>query len=455
MDPKVLLEKAKAFARAETVKMLLLSGNEKPMTTLTLASYTQALQFPASFPQQTINSIFATCKIYIGSLHSEIQEAHLRQIFSTYGSIRSLSMSFDSLTGWGEAKHKGFAFLEFDFPEAGVLAMEALDGVEFGGRAIKVCRPKDFNTGHLAVIPKAPAERIFVANVNEIVDEEMIKGIFDAFGEVEKVSLLPDPITRKHRGCGYIQFKLASCAANAVKSIKEQGGLELAGAKLHVLQAMVGGDLMPGMDALVGIPEVPESVKIAAKQATSGKIIMPLPNNAAAQVHTLPTLPSESAAALALKAAVAAAKAKMAEETSSLDDEKTAISRYDLMQKMMRREDMPDRGREEGGESKRVKLDSGNAAAAGGIRSCVLVLRNMVTVEDAQDDGLEGEIREECMKSGNVEQVRIGSHDGKESHETVDVVVRFASERDAENTRAALNGRFFAGRKIVAEFVEQ
>ena len=46
-------------------------------------------------------------------------------------------MSLDPLTG----KHKGFAFLEFEMPEASQLAIEQMNGVLLGGRAIKIGRP--------------------------------------------------------------------------------------------------------------------------------------------------------------------------------------------------------------------------------------------------------------------------------------------------------------------------
>lgn len=35
-------------------------------------------------------------------------------------------------------KHKGFAFVEYDLPEAAQLALEQMNGVMIGGRNIKV-----------------------------------------------------------------------------------------------------------------------------------------------------------------------------------------------------------------------------------------------------------------------------------------------------------------------------
>ncbi|TPX76353.1 hypothetical protein CcCBS67573_g02370 [Chytriomyces confervae] len=443
---KELLDRAKAFARAETVK-LLLAAESPAITTLTLASYATALQFPPSMSHAEIGAVHSCGKIYIGALHADIQEAHLRQIFSVYGSIRAMSMSFDPVTGWGEAKHKGFAFLEYDFPESGVMAIEALNGVEFGGRPIKVSRPKDFAAATFELVPKPTPERIFVANVNDSITEDMIKGIFEAFGVIKAVALLPDAISRNHRGCGYIEFTTASSALTATTSIKLQGGLELAGAKLHVMPAMVGGEMMVGMKGLEGIPEVPEAVKIAATKASSGKAFQPLTQQSVV-IPVLAPLPLESAAALAIKAAVAAAKAKIAEENSStLDEGNISINsskRYDIMQKLMRRESDGSGGEAAG---KRIKLS--NPSEFAGPKSKVIILKNMVSEEDAKDAELEGEIRDECTKYGKVDTVHVGSEvrDG-----AVDITVAFFEVADAERTLTALNGRFFAGRRITAEF---
>jgi len=43
-------------------------------------------------------------------------------------------MSWDSVTG----HHKGFAFLEFEVPEAAQLAQDAMNGKLMGGRNLKV-----------------------------------------------------------------------------------------------------------------------------------------------------------------------------------------------------------------------------------------------------------------------------------------------------------------------------
>ena len=48
--------------------------------------------------------------------------------------VKAVSLAFDSVTN----RHKGFAFLEFELPEAAQLSIEQMNGVILSGRNIKV-----------------------------------------------------------------------------------------------------------------------------------------------------------------------------------------------------------------------------------------------------------------------------------------------------------------------------
>ena len=73
-------------------------------------------------------------RIYVGSINFEIKEDTIRQAFTPFGPIKSVNLSWDPITN----KHKGFAFIEYDIPEAAQLALEQMNSVMIGGRNIKV-----------------------------------------------------------------------------------------------------------------------------------------------------------------------------------------------------------------------------------------------------------------------------------------------------------------------------
>jgi len=73
-------------------------------------------------------------RVYVGSISFELKEDSIKQAFSPFGCIKSINMSWDPIN----KKHKGFAFVEYEIPEAAQLALEHMNGVVFGGRNIKV-----------------------------------------------------------------------------------------------------------------------------------------------------------------------------------------------------------------------------------------------------------------------------------------------------------------------------
>ena len=58
----------------------------------------------------------------------------VKQAFLPFGPMRSINLGFDHLAN----KHKGFAFIEYDIPEAAFLAINQMDDVMLSGRNIKV-----------------------------------------------------------------------------------------------------------------------------------------------------------------------------------------------------------------------------------------------------------------------------------------------------------------------------
>lgn len=74
-----------------------------------------------------------TKKIYVGNLSFNATEAEIRELFEQYGEVHSVAMINDRDTG----RFRGFCFVEMD-DEGADEAIEAMDGTEFGGRALRV-----------------------------------------------------------------------------------------------------------------------------------------------------------------------------------------------------------------------------------------------------------------------------------------------------------------------------
>ncbi len=79
-------------------------------------------------------------RIYVGNFSYEMTEQELRESFEAHGQVQEVHMVSDRETG----RPKGFGFVEMPTSAEAQAAIDALNGKEFGGRAITVneARPR-------------------------------------------------------------------------------------------------------------------------------------------------------------------------------------------------------------------------------------------------------------------------------------------------------------------------
>ena len=73
-------------------------------------------------------------KIYVGNLAFETTEAEVTELFSQHGEVSEVALITYRDTG----RPRGFGFVEMRNEQSARNAIAALDGVEIGGRQIKV-----------------------------------------------------------------------------------------------------------------------------------------------------------------------------------------------------------------------------------------------------------------------------------------------------------------------------
>ncbi|CDN13474.1 MAG: RNA-binding protein [Richelia sp.] len=76
--------------------------------------------------------------IYIGNLSYQATEDDLRTVFTDYGEVKRVVLPTDRETG----RMRGFAFVEMLEDDQEEAAIQALDGAEWMGRAIRVNKAK-------------------------------------------------------------------------------------------------------------------------------------------------------------------------------------------------------------------------------------------------------------------------------------------------------------------------
>ncbi len=78
-------------------------------------------------------------KLYVGSLPYKTTEDELHQLFSQFGTVTSVKIVTDRVTG----QSKGFGFVEMASADDAQKAIESVNGSQFGGRSliVSVARP--------------------------------------------------------------------------------------------------------------------------------------------------------------------------------------------------------------------------------------------------------------------------------------------------------------------------
>ena len=76
--------------------------------------------------------------LYCGNLPYSVRSSDLEQLFSEHGEVVSAQVIEDRETG----RSKGFGFVEMGSEDAASAAIEALDGTEHDGRALRVNEAK-------------------------------------------------------------------------------------------------------------------------------------------------------------------------------------------------------------------------------------------------------------------------------------------------------------------------
>lgn len=466
------LAKAKQYANQESVRHVI--EKQKAQAKQSLENVVSAQSFNISGSDSMIlqkqQALVLMCRVYVGSIYYDLKEEVIRNAFSPFGPFKSINMSFDPITG----KHKGFAFIEYECPEAAQLALEQMGGVTLGGRSIKVGRPANMPQSHpiidLLLEESKSRKRLYVASVHNDLSTDDVKSVFSAFGKIISCHLQPDHITGKHKGYGFLEYETLQSANDAVGSMN---AFDLGGQFLRVGKAIAP----PGMSVPAGSsfsnnpftssmipsfgmsmpPHFPvsanampttnskfQSVPIATSIPPPSVVIPPVRYAAIPPPGVVAPAPSAipppgvvapvSLATFSQNAAsqMPGSQLKTSENTelpntlSAQEDMKLSgvSARHMVMHKLMRQE----------------------------AKTCVMVLNNMVGVEEVDDD-LEDEVTNECEKYGPTARVVIYTEKQSEEEgadQVVKIFVKFHNSDSCDLAINNLNGRWFGGRKVHA-----
>ena len=180
-------------------------------------------------------------RLYVGNLNFRTDDQELFEIFSDFGTVVDAHHVNDR---FDPDRKRGFGFVTMETQDAAKTAVDALNGVEVGGRNIRV----DFAAPQGTRPPRESREprerrqpmrrqddtgrRVYVGNLDYGTTDDTLQEIFSEFGDIEYCAHLSereDP-SRK-RGFGFITFSEQNSAEAAVNNLD---GLEVDGRAIRV-----------------------------------------------------------------------------------------------------------------------------------------------------------------------------------------------------------------------------
>ncbi|KYK69818.1 splicing factor, CC1 family protein [Toxoplasma gondii TgCatPRC2] len=404
--------------------------------------------------------------VLVLNLCLKAEEKHIYEFFSANaGKIRDIQLIRDQRSGTS----KGVAYVEFYTQESVIKAM-ALNGIAFKGQPLRVqASMAEKNRAARAAKQQqqggAAAEsavvsipmRVYVGGLVDNlakIQEEDLRVLFGPFGRINEVEIPKDANTGGLRGYGFVTY---ASAADAHEAMQHMNNFELLGQQLRV------GYAADGVRGSATEGTLQQAAAAAALQQQQQQLVPP------------PQVSQEAVLAQQLAAQAAAAKQgaqplgavdetkdlQEKDEDDGLDDDdgdKGLIHGRDhkqaLMQKLL--------NRDAGSSTSSAATQSGFLPASNGALfadnatgSCNVVLHNMFAAKDVnlKEDphfflDLGDDVRDECKKFGSVEKVWID-----ERNVDGNVWIRFAHPDQARAAFGALNGRYFAGKPISAEFI--
>jgi RNA-binding protein 39 len=388
------------------------------------------------------------------NLPSRAEERDVFDFFSRAGALVDIKILRDRATG----RSRGLAYVEFKARESVVAAL-SLTGAPLLGQPVMVKTSEAeknvaweaARAAKAAGLPSAPAGvaaaygyapvaaaaapappagpcQLAVAGLHPSIAEADLRPIFDPFGALDFVAVSRDALGAS-LGTALVQYRLTADAARAAEQLD---GLDIGGALMRVggapadaaaaMAAAAAGGAPPAAAAGGGAAAPPPPpAELEERIETEGTDGGGMKLTAASRAALMGRL--AAGAGLTMPAAAVAAAAPMPPPGAPPPP---APVPHELA------------------------LARGLLGPASPIPTPCLLLKNMfdpaAETEEGWPDEIAGEVREEAAKFGAVDFLFVDA--ASAGH----VYVRFADAAGAAAAKAALHGRWFAGKQVAADF---
>lgn len=378
-----------------------------PTITGPIVPSAEFLQLQSALAIQQKAKALEGCRIYVGALQYELSQENIRALFSPFGTITKVDLSREP----GTTRSKGFCFIEYDNPASAEAAM-ALNGFELAGRNIKVGRPAGAPPANSSVDSSVPNLTISSISFGLTAKEQAQILLSQALVKPAPLPIMSNPVavvppppppppprppTNPPLTSGSHSQSEATSGFRTVlvRNIAPEINRDMLKVVFSSFGTVTACSLIPSADSL--------------------------------------STPGLQSATLHFQLSSSAKEAATSMKDFSLAGHTLGV---DLIPTPAGSAGEGDNGPQD------VLVEQLPPVALVSV-----VLENMVAESEASDPDLKDEIAEECSRHGPLEKEGV---EIKVENGIVMITVTYVSEDHAKAAFMALNGRFFAGRKVKA-----
>ncbi|CAL1279277.1 unnamed protein product [Larinioides sclopetarius] len=329
--------------------------------------------------------------VFCMQLSQRVRPRDLEEFFSPVGKVQDVRIIMDNKT----RRSKGIAYVEFQDTYSVSLAMgytsKKLLGVPIIVQLTQAEKNRAAASAMSAQRGNVGPMRLYVGSLHFNITEEMLKGIFEPFGKIDKIELLKDAETGKSKGYGFVTFHDSE---SAKKALDQLNGFELAGRPMKVGTVTDRTDLVQGPSFL----DTEEMDRAGIDLGATGRLQL---------------------------------MAKLAEGTG-----------FELPQAAVKALQL----------TSQSNASSTSTSQPASVATQCFVLSNMFDpakeVGPNWDEDIRNDVIDECRNHGGALHVYVDKNSSEGN-----VYVKCPNLTVAASTVTALHGRYFAGRVIVAAYV--
>ncbi|KAK5116514.1 hypothetical protein LTR62_008063 [Meristemomyces frigidus] len=385
--------------------------------------------------------------VFVQQLAARLRTRDLQSFFEQVGPVVEAQIVKDRVSG----RSKGVGYVEFKDEESVQKAIQLtgqkLLGIPIIAQLTEAEKNRQARTteGQPTQTNGIPFHRLYVGNIHFSITEEDLKNVFEPFGELEFVQLQKEDQGRS-KGYGFVQF---IDPTQAKEALEKMNGFELAGRPIRV---GLGNDKFT--------PESTQSLlQRFGSQAQHAQHAQHNQHHNGGQGSSFSGMGGRGAHAGGTGNFDRAGGRDALEKqggASALDDTDVAgvnfsnYSRDALMRKLARTEDPEPEKKVEKRAMQQVKKA---VPVEQPVASRCVLLKNVYNQAEETEAGwqkeLEDDIKMECdEKYGLVKHIGLAldNNDGE-------IYIKFDRVQGGENAFRGLNGRWFGGRMITAQYV--